>query len=119
MDKHDKVLSQSITDVFGGRNRDRGSSRDCAIQDIGSAPWSPKFGLCFLDFLESRGLPYSSWGSNCSCSLLCHFADGDRRAARCYEISCSCGDSFDAQGCRAADISDSGQLQGARVRVGN
>jgi hypothetical protein len=45
VDKHDKVLAQSITDVFGGRNRDRGSSGDWAVQDIGSAPLSPKFEL--------------------------------------------------------------------------
>ncbi len=30
-------FSQSIPDVFGGRSRDRGSSGDWAVQDIGSA----------------------------------------------------------------------------------
>ncbi len=33
----DDFFSQSIPDVFGGRNRERGSSGDDAVQDIGSA----------------------------------------------------------------------------------
>jgi len=48
---------QSITGVFGGRSRDRGSSGDWAVQDIGSAVGSEDRGWCFLGLNRRLVLP--------------------------------------------------------------
>ena len=51
----DDFLSRSITVVFGGRDRDRGSGGDWAGQDIGAAVESGvEFGVCLFGLVQRR-----------------------------------------------------------------
>lgn len=79
-------FSQSITDVFGGRSRDRGSSGNWAVQDIGSAVESEGRGWCFLGLKRRRVLPQLRASIPRCCAIMSPCRCGLPRAAG--EISC-------------------------------
>jgi hypothetical protein len=76
--------------VFGGRDRDRGSGGDWAVQDIGAAFESGESSGCACSALSSAECRAAMRRANPS-SLLRYYVTLPMGSAA-GEISCSCGD---------------------------
>lgn len=104
---------QSITDVFGGRSRDRGSSGDRAVRDIGSAFETERSDLMLFWTLMLEGVPGivnpSPLRANKGGGISCRVADGDCRAVSCWRnfVQQICGDHSTRSRCNSAPASRS------------